>query len=157
MQSISLEAVIAITEQSERTWLRRMAEHQIQRLAKDAAGRITVAFEDIVQDVCIALDDDDKALLLQADAGHAEAQNDIGQLFLEAEKPEAAVYWLRAAAEQGYADAMQLLGGCYAVGKGVSKDVHLSLMWIAQAAAGGHVLALSQVAGLLSFNKPLSH
>ena len=76
---------------------------------------------------------------------------------LAEEKPEAAVYWLRAAAAQGHADAMQLLGGCYSAGKGVPKDVHLSLMWIAQAAAGGHVVALSQVAGLLSFNKPLAH
>nr|WP_176704174.1 SEL1-like repeat protein [Pseudomonas sp.]QBM91804.1 Sel1-like protein [Pseudomonas sp.] len=157
MQSISLEAVIAITERSKRTWWRRMAEQQVKRLAKDAAGRTTVLFDDIVQDLCIRLDDEAKALLFLADAGHAEAQNEVGQLFLAAEKPEAAVYWLRASAEQGYADAMQLLGGCYAAGKGVPKNVHLSLMWIAKAAAGGHVVALSQVSGLLSFNKPLAH
>ena len=156
MQSISLEAVIAITEQSKRTWWRRMAEQQVQRLAKDAAGRTTVLFDDILKDVCIPLNDDDKELILRADAGQAEAQSEVGQLFLAADKPEAAVYWLRAAAGQGYADAMQLLGGCYSSGTGVTKDVYLSLMWIAKAAAAGHVVALSQVAGLLAVHESMA-
>nr|WP_176704829.1 SEL1-like repeat protein [Pseudomonas sp.]QBM91755.1 sel1 repeat protein [Pseudomonas sp.] len=151
MQSISLEAVIAITERSKRTWWRRIAEQKVHRLAKDAGGRTILLFDDIVRDLCIRLDDEAKALLFLADAGHAEAQNEVGQLFLAAEKPEAAVYWLSAAAEQGYADAMQLLGGCYAAGQGVPKDLNLSLMWIAKAAAGGHVIALSQIAGLFPF------
>lgn len=153
MQPISLEAVIAMTGRSKRTWWRRMAEQQVQRQAKDAAGRTTLAFDDIVQEVCMPLDDEDKALILRADAGNSEAQNEVGQLFLGADKPEIAVYWLRAAAAQGHADAMQLLGGCYAAGNGVPKDVPLSLMWLAKAAAAGHLIAVSQITGLVAFQR----
>lgn len=153
MQSISLEAVIVITERSKRTWWRRMAEHQVHRLDNDAAGRTKLVFDEIRMHVCIPLDDDDKELILLADSGNAEAQNDVGQMFLAANKPKVAIYWLRAAADQGNADAMQHLGCCYAAGKGFPKDVNLSLVWIAKAAAGGHVVALSQIAGLLPFKQ----
>jgi len=151
MKAISLEAVIAITARSKRTWWRRIAEHQVHRLANDASGRTKLAFDEILMHICIPLDNDDKELILLADSGNADAQNDVGQMFLAAGKPEAAVYWLRAAADQGNADAMQHLGCCYAAGDGIPKDVNLSLMWIAKAAAGGHVVALSQIAGLLPF------
>jgi TPR repeat protein len=39
---------------------------------------------------------------------------------------------------------MQLLGMCYMGGKGVPRDEHLSVMWIARAAAQGHAIAQAQ-------------
>ena len=153
MTAISLDSVVAITELSKRTWWRRIAEHRVHRLPNDAAGRTQLMFDDIRMFICIPLDHDDQELLLLADLGHAQAQNEVGLLFLGAGKSEVAVYWLRASADQGEADAMQYLGQCYAAGEGVSKDINLSLMWISKAAARGHVVASSQIAGLLPFQE----
>lgn len=153
MKAISLEAVVAITELSKRTWWRRIAEHRVHRLPNDAAGRTQLMFEDINMFICTALDHDEKELLLLADSGHAQAQNEVGLLFLAAGKSKVAVYWLRTSADQGEPDAMQHLGQCYAAGDGVSKDINLSLMWISRAAACGHAVASSQIAGLLPFHE----
>ena len=61
---------------------------------------------------------------------------------------EAALYWLRAAAEQGSAEAMQWLGTAHAAG-GTERDEQLAVMWIAKAAALGHPIAKRQLEGLL--------
>ena len=87
---------------------------------------------------------------MRADSGDAEAQNDIGQFFAIAGQPKAALYWLQLAAQQDHADAMQWLGRCYVGGDGVPMNVNLGFMWIAKAAAKGHVIAQAQVSGLLS-------
>ena len=91
----------------------------------------------------------DLAFVLRADAGDAEAQNDIGQLFSIAGKHEAALYWLQQATQQGNPDAMQWLGQCYLSGQGVPKDDNLGIMWIAKAASCGHVIAKTQMNALL--------
>lgn len=149
MQGISVESAIAITELSRRTWWRRISEGKVARVADDARGRAMLHWPDVVPHICIALNPDDLACTLRADAGEADTQNDIGQLFLGADKPKAALYWLGLAAEQGNADAMQWLGHCYTHGKGLPKDNNLGLMWIAKAAAHGHVIAQAQINGLL--------
>lgn len=149
MQGISVESAIAITELSRRTWWRRISEGKVARVADDARGRAMLHWPDVVPHICIALNPDDLARTLRADAGEADAQNDMGQLFLSADKPKAALYWLGLAAEQGNADAMQWLGHCYTHGKGLPKDNNLGLMWIAKAAAHGHVIAQAQMDGLL--------
>ena len=149
MPGISVESAIAITELSRRTWWRRISEGKVTRVADDARGRAMLHWADVVPQLCIALDPDALACTLRADAGEAEAQNDMGQVFLSADKPKAALYWFGLAAEQGHADAMQCLGHCYTHGLGVPKDNNLGLMWIAKAAAHGHVIAQAQMDGLL--------
>ncbi|MDZ4315140.1 MAG: hypothetical protein U0989_10285, partial [Azonexus sp.] len=91
---------------------------------------------------------EDCALLAKADQGDSEAQTAIGQHFFLARRYSAAVFWFQLAAAQGDADAMQCLGQCYASGSGVAKDDNLALMWIAKAAAQGHVIACRQMAEL---------
>lgn len=148
MQGISVESAIAITELSRRTWWRRISEGKVTRVADDARGRAMLHWPDVLPHICIALDPDDLAYALRADAGDADAQNDMGQLFLTADKAKAALYWFGLAAAQDNADAMQWLGHCYMHGTGVPQDTNLGLMWIAKAAAHGHVIAQAQINGL---------
>ena len=108
-----------------------------------------LSWNDVLPHICIPMASDDLAFVLRADAGDAEAQNDIGQLFSTVGKYEAALYWLQQAAQQGNPDAMQWLGRCYLSGEGVPKDDNLGIMWIAKAAACGHVIAKTQMDALL--------
>ncbi|MBS0402371.1 MAG: sel1 repeat family protein, partial [Proteobacteria bacterium] len=96
----------------------------------------------------VAFSDADLAVLLQADAGDAQAQADIGALLQVHGGREAALYWLQAAAEQGSAEAMQWLGTAHAA-RGTEQDQQMAVMWIAKAAALGHPIARRQLDGLL--------
>lgn len=109
-----------------------------------------LSWDDVSPHICILMTPEDIAFVLRADAGDAEAQNDIGQLFSIAGKYEAALYWLQQAAQQGHPDAMQWLGRCYLSGEGVPKDDNLGIMWIAKAASNGHEIAKSQMNAMLS-------
>lgn len=149
MMGISVESAIAVTELSRRTWWRRIAEGKVKRVADDARGRAMLHWPDVLPNLCLELNADDLALLARADAGEAGAQCDIGQLFFGAERQRAALYWFLLAAQQDHADAMQWLGHCYTAGAGVAKDENLGLMWLAKAAAHGHVIAQAQINGLL--------
>ena len=100
--------------------------------------------------ICVPIKPEDKQVILLADAGDAEAQDDIGQIFLMSEKYQAAFYWFEQASQKNTPDAMQWLGHCYINGKGVPKDENLGLMWTAKAAALGHVIAQEQMKGLIS-------
>ncbi len=148
MEAISVEAAIVITERSRRTWWRRIAEDAGLRVADDGRGRTMLAWDAVMPHICIPTTSEDLAFVLRADAGDAEAQNDIGQLFSIAGKHEAALYWLQQAAQQGHSDAMQWLGRCYLGGEGVPKDEYLGIMWIAKAASLGHVIAKAQMDAL---------
>ena len=96
------------------------------------------------------MDPVDLAFVLRADAGDADAQSDIGQLFSNAGKHKCALYWFQQAAQKGNSDAMQWLGRCYISGEGVPKDDNLGIMWIAKAAAHGHVIAQAQMSNFRS-------
>jgi hypothetical protein len=146
---ISLDSVCAITEMSKSTWRRRIAKGDFTRLEDDARGRAMLLWSEVEPHICVPIDPEDKQFILQADAGDAEAQDDIGQLFLMSEKYQAAIYWFKQAAQQNNPDAMQWLGHCYVNGKGVPKDGNLGMMWIAKAAAMGHVIAQGQMKGLI--------
>ena len=145
---ISVESAIVMTEQSRRTWWRRIAAGEVTRVADDARGRAMLSWPNVVPKLCVPMNSVDLSFALRADAGEADAQNDIGQLFLNAGKHAAALYWLRMAAQQDNADAMQCLGRCYLNGQGLPKDENLGLMWIAKAAAYGHVIAQAQMKSL---------
>lgn len=138
---ISLDTVCAITEMSKSTWRRRIAKGDFTRLADDARGRAMLLWSEIEPHICVPIETEDKQFIVLADAGDAEAQDDIGQLFLMSKKYQAALYWFQQAAQQNNPDAMQWLGHCYINGKGVAKDEHLGIMWIAKAAAQGHMIA----------------
>lgn len=154
MNSISLDAVAALTGMGRSTLWRKAADGVLAKGDKDARGRATLALSDVLGLICdstgVPFSDDDVAVLLQADAGDAEAQADIGALLYvhAGGGREAALYWLRAAAEQGSAEAMQWLGTAHAAG-GTERDEQLAVMWIAKAAALGHPIAKRQLEGLL--------
>ena len=108
-----------------------------------------VVLDSIIEHLLIPLTEDDVLLLLDADNGNAEAQNDLALLFLANKKFREAVYWLKLAIKQGNTSAMHCLGRAYMDGTGVPKDENLGLMWIAKAAAGGHVVSRAQMAGII--------
>lgn len=146
MEIISLDAAVVITKKSRRTWWRRLAQGALTRHANDERGRAMLSWAEIAPHVCIPMTSEDCEFMLRADAGDADAQNDIGQLFSLAGKHEAALYWLQQAAQRKNPDSMQWLGSCYLSGKGVPKDDYLAVMWIAKAASYGHVIAKAQMA-----------
>ncbi|MDD4927363.1 MAG: tetratricopeptide repeat protein [Methylotenera sp.] len=146
---LSLDTVCAITETSKSTWRRRMAKGDFTRQADDARGRTMLLWSEVAPHICVRLAPEDKQTLVLADAGQAEAQDDLGQLFLMSEKYPAAVYWFGLAAQQNHPDAMQWLGHCHLNGKGVAQDENLGLMWLAKAAARGHVIAQGLMKALI--------
>ncbi len=146
MQHVSLQAAATLTEWSERTIRRRLADGRLKCAADNGAHYKTmICFDSIKRDVCITLDPEDIELITNADSGNAKAQNDLALLFLEHNKPKSAVYWLELAAKQQDTDAMHMLGRCYLEGKGLAKDENLAIMWIAKAASLGHPIALAQI------------
>lgn len=144
---ISVEAAIAMTERSRSTWWRRISKGDITRVADDARGRAMLLWAEVVTQITTPMESVDINVILRADAGEAAAQSDIGQFFSNAGKHKIALYWLQQAAQQDDSDAMQWLGRCYVSGDGVAKDDNLGLMWIAKAAAHGHIIANAQIKG----------
>lgn len=145
MQTISIQAVVTLTEWSLRTIRRRIADGTLRCVNNEDEIKTMISFDSIKNDSCIPLNHDDIELIMNADTGDAEAQNDLAVLFLEHHKPQSALYWLELATKQGFADAMHLLGTCYLKGHGVAKDNNLAIMWIAKAASLGHPIALAQI------------
>ena len=147
--TVSIETAVAVTDRSRRTWWRHVSESKVSRVDDDARGRAMLPWADVAQEITVPMDAEELAMVLDADAGDAEAQNDLGQIFLHADKYKAALYWLRQAADKDNADAMHWLAHCYFNGKGVPQDNNLGTMWLAKAAAHGHVIAQAQMHGLI--------
>jgi hypothetical protein len=143
MQLISLSAAITLTDISERTFWRKFADGSINRVKVN--GKVMIPFDSIKPHICFSLQPEDVAVLESADAGDAEAQNEIALIFLSHAKPKNAMYWLELAARQDYADAINLLGQCYMGVNGVVKDENTSMMWLAKAAALGHAISQLQM------------
>jgi hypothetical protein len=143
---ISLASAIALTEWSERTFWRRIADGTVTREASTASsGRTMIVFDSITLHMCVPLEPEEVGFLEMADAGDAEAQNDLGLIFLSHGKPKGALYWLQLASKQDYADAMHWIGRCYIEGNGLQQDENLGIMWLSKAAAHGHVISQSQI------------
>ena len=147
--AISIDTASAITELSRRTWWRRISTGEVTRVTDDARGRAMLLWSEVEKHIRLPIEPEDKEFILLADEGDAEAQDDIGQLFLVSGKYKAAFYWFQQAAQQNNPDAMQWLGHCYISGKGVAKDENLGMMWIAKASALGHVIAQGQMRKLI--------
>jgi uncharacterized protein len=78
-------------------------------------------------------------LLRSAAAGHPAAQFALGRLFDRAGSARAkdAVRWYRAAAENGHAEAANMLAESYRDGNGIRKDGTQAIRWFMYAAAKG--------------------
>jgi len=164
--AISLDAVIPMTGRSKRTWLRRIEDGAVPRVGYDSRGRALLDFQSVRPSIGISLTEEDVGVLLQADQGDAVAQADIGAMFFVAASGEpkdasnlgdlnslcmtAAVYWLEKAADQQQEDAMHWLAQVYATGYGGESSANLSVMWLAKAAAKGHVIATAQMNEMMS-------
>jgi uncharacterized protein len=146
MPNISLQTASALTGLSLSTIRRRIADGTLKCADdKTAYNKTLISLDSIKDDIGIPLEPDDIELIKAADAGDANAQNDLAILFLENDKPQNAIYWLELAAKQNFADAMHLLGTCYLKGDGLAVDNNLALMWIAKAASLGHSIAIAQI------------
>ena len=143
MIRISLHAAITLTEWSERTFFRKFTEGSMTRNTEN--GRVMIPFDLLEPHLCLTLEPEDLPVIESADAGDADAQNEVALIFLSCDKPKGAIYWLEQAAKQNYADAMSLLSQCYMDGNGVPKDENISIMWLAKAASLGHVIAQRQM------------
>lgn len=152
-KAISLDTAIIVTGVSKRTLWRRLAEGQITRQDNDIRGRAMLSLEDLAPMLCVPVEPEDYKLLTEADAGDADAQNDLAQLFLDADRPDIALHWLQLAVDQEHPDAMHNLATLYIKGHGLPQDETLGLMWLAKAASCGHVIAKQQVAALHSRQK----
>jgi TPR repeat protein len=145
---ISIQAVIAMTGRSQRTWWRRIGDGSVRKVQPDPRGRARIALQDVLQLADCGVPPEDMALLAQADAGDAEAQADIGEMLIASGRSEAGRYWLELAAGQGQPHAMLCLAHCYLSGEGTPRDENMAVRWLADAAARGHVIARAQMHAL---------
>lgn len=143
MLHISLPAAITMTGWSERTFFRKFSDGSLSRETMN--GKVMIPFRQLEPHLCIPMEPDDLSVLERADAGDAEAQNDLALIFMSKDKYEPAIYWLELAAKQNNADAMTFLSQCYMDGNGVPKDENVCVMWLARAAAYGHQIAQRQM------------
>lgn len=81
-----------------------------------------------------------------AEAGHAPAQVLLGEIFDMAELNEEAVDYFRRAADQGSPEGAFGLGGMFATGEGVPRDLAAARALITRAAEAGHKHAVQVVA-----------
>jgi len=143
---VSIATAANLLEQSERTLRRRISEGLLRRLDEGGGtNRTMIPLSDIRNQIVLPLEDDDLELIGSADAGVAESQSDLALLFLANGKPQGAIYWLDLAAKQEYPDAMHCLARCFIEGNGVPRDDNLGMMWLAKAAAHGHVISQAQM------------
>lgn len=146
LKVVSLATAANLLELNERTLRRRIADGLLPRLSEEAGtNRTMLPFDAIQNQIVIPLEADDLDLIGEADAGVAEAQNDLALLFLLHAKPQSAIYWLELAIKQDYADSMHWLARCYLEGNGVAKDENMGLMWLAKAASHGHTISQQQM------------
>jgi TPR repeat protein len=152
-RAISLDAATIVMQVSKRTLWRRISDGQITRQNNDAEGRTMLTFEDIVPMLCAPVAPENYDLIIEAAAGDAESQNELAVLFLDADKPDISLHWLKMAASQGHPDAMHNLSKLYIKGIGTQKDDSTGLMWLAKAASVGHVIADQQITALKQARK----
>lgn len=152
MNTLSLDAAVAMTGVSRRTLWRRMVDGSIPAGEKDGRGRATLALDGVLGlarvHTGLTFSNEDVALLLAADGGDAPAQADVGALLYVGGARVAALYWLNAAADQNQADAMHWLG--LACAQDEPPDNERALMWVAKAAAQGQAIAKRQMAALVA-------
>lgn len=149
MKSISLSAAVSLTGRSERTLWRWIANGTVSRVSDSDVGKTMLDFDSVAPHLRQQLAAEELDLVERADSGGgAEEQTELALLILANGKPESAIYWLEIAAKQGSTDAMHWLGRCYLEGQGLAEDRNLGLMWLANAAAHGHLISQRQIESL---------
>ena len=148
METISLMAAVTLTGKSKRTLWRRLADGSLPRAPDDSHGRTMLSLPPVAAESCLPLSSADWKLVLAADAGSATAQNELGHRFLVAAEYGGAWYWFEQAAKRRHADSMQWLAWLALAGRGGTADEKTAMVWLARAAATGHVIAQAQMAGL---------
>lgn len=144
---ISLDTAVVVTGVTKRTLWRWLGSGAIEHRGMDQRGRTMLAYADIKPKLCMSFADaEDIELLVAADQGCRDAQNDLGILCLEQERADIALHWFNLAAEQGHADAMHFLSTMYQSGNGVERSDTTALLWRVKAAEAGHVIAKAQMA-----------
>ena len=156
--ALHVSTAAALTGRSVRTWQRRMEQGLVVR---QADGRALVPWAALQAELVAPLAPQDAPLLERADQGEAAAQAEMGALLALAALDAldvaqgsdgcvaASRYFLEQAAQQGEADAMHWLALLHAAGLCEGDGNAQALMWLARAAAQGHVLAKAQLAGLM--------
>lgn len=142
---ISVDTAAVVAGVTKRTVWRWLGSDVIEHRGMDERGRATLAYADIKPKLCITLEDEDIDLLVEADQGGSDAQNDLGILCLEQGRADIALYWFNLAADQGHADAMHLLSEMYQQGTGVEHSETTALLWRVKAAEAGHAIAKAQM------------
>ena len=146
--AISLDTAALVTDVSKRTLWRWLDSGQVTRQENDSRGRAMLTLTDLVPTFCVPIEPEDYELLSDADVGNADAQNDLAQLFLDANRPDIAIHWMQLAVDQEHPDAIHNLAMLYMKGIGVRRDTTKGLMWLAKAASLDHSIARQQVATL---------
>jgi hypothetical protein len=108
------------------------------------AQRQLIDLTQVLQMLGPCTESDFAALVVAADEGSADAQNDLGMVLLQEGKEEPAIAFFEASAQQGCPEAMHWLYQCRMKGLGVEKDENLAMMWLHKAAAYGHAIAKAQ-------------
>ena len=158
MAYITLNTAAGLTGLSKRTLWRRIADGQLHAQGgADQGEHARVQLDDVVALSRLHLEPEDHALIVDADAGKAEAQCDLALQFLMQSLPTEAAQWLTAAAKQTYPEAMHQLGRCYITGTGVEANEADGIEWISRAAALGHSTALHMAQYLMDPNRPAMH
>ncbi|MCG5513135.1 tetratricopeptide repeat protein [Ectothiorhodospira shaposhnikovii] len=142
---ISLDTAERLTGLSRRSLRRRLATEMPRQERSDAVDRGCIPLAAVRADIPAALQPEDDEVIIRADQGEAEAQNDVALILMDADRYDLAIHWLRLAARQEYPDAMHWLGRCYVSGQGVDKDEQEGMAWIRRAAEHGHVISQAQV------------
>lgn len=142
MTYITLSTAASLTGFSKRTLWRRIAEGHLHPQDNTGQGdQARVPVDEIIDIARLKLEPEDRALILDADSGQAEAQCDLALLFLAQNHPTEAIQWLTAAADQRYPEALHQLGRCYIAGNGIKENEGLGIELIARAATLGHYTA----------------
>lgn len=143
---ISVDTAVVVTGVTKRTLWRWLGSGAIEHRGMDQRGRTMLAYADIKPKLCMSFaDGEDIELLVEADQGCRDAQNDLGILCLEQERADIALHWFNLAADQGHADAMHFLSTMYQSGNGVERSDTTALLWRVKAAEAGHAIAKAQM------------
>jgi uncharacterized protein len=145
---ISLGATASLTGWSERTVWRRLRAGAIVRYQEVGIARLLLSWGSVAPHARLQFPAEDLLLLRQADAGDGQAQAEFGLVLLAVGRPAGGLYWLQLAAAQGEADAMHWLSRCHFNGEVLPQDFNLGLMYLAQAAAHGHVISRAMLGSL---------
>ncbi len=142
---ISVDTAAVVAGVTKRTVWRWLGSDVIEHRGMDERGRAMLAYAGIKPKLCITFEDEDIDLLVEADQGGSDAQNDLGILCLEQGRADIALYWFNLAADQGHADAMHFLSEMYQQGTGVERSETTALLWRVKAAEAGHAIAKAQM------------